>query len=256
MALDSGEALSGHQRAGRFSNLGSGVLRLTETWTEEIQVPIRIGLSVRGYWTEPASRIEGPGWTFAYAPGAGSNVDCPFGQFLSEALPALGIPLLRFQFPYMQGLEPYPGSWDTLEATWVSAIEVARARREGSRLAIGGRSLGGRSAAYTVAWGEPVDALVCFAYPLHPVGKPEETLEPHLPLIDVPMLVNSGTRDGYGTPEELRDALAVVENCHPNLLEGADHQFRPTESSGRTREDVWREVTDYTVRWLKALPTV
>lgn len=228
--------------------------RVPEAWTEEIQVAVRTGWSVRAYWTEPGSEAVDSGWVFAYAPGAGSNVDCPYGQFLSQALPAAGIPLLRFQFPYMQGLEPYPGSWDTLEATWTSAIEVARGRRRSAQIGIGGRSLGGRSAAYTVAWGEPVDALVCWAYPLHPPHKPEETLEPHLPLIEVPMLVNSGTRDAYGTPEELRTALAVVENLTLNLLEGADHGFNPLQGSGRMREDVWRDVTEYTINWLKALP--
>ncbi|MBI4212972.1 MAG: dienelactone hydrolase family protein [Chloroflexi bacterium] len=211
------------------------------------------GKAVRAYWTEPAPGIPDAGWAFAYAPGAGSNIDDPYGRFLGAALSTAGIPVLRFQFSYQQERRRFPDKPPILEATWRSAIAAARGKRE--RLAVGGRSMGGRYASYVVAQGEPVDAVVCFAYPLHPPGKPEETRDEHLSLIKVPLLVCSGSRDAFGTPDELRAGLSKAQGSTLHLLAGADHGFNVLKSSGRTREDVWREATQTTIEWLVGFPT-
>lgn len=56
-----------------------------------------------------------------------------------------------------------------------------------------------------------VAGLVLIAYPLRPPRKP--TAEPrtaHLPHVTVPVLCVSGTRDEFGSPDDLREAFSVV----------------------------------------------
>ena len=112
-------------------------------------------------WTEaPASD-----WTFVYAPGAGSNLGNPFGVFASSLLLERGVSTLRFQFPYSEAGLSSPDRTPVLEQAWRAAIETARSGS--ARVAVGGRSMGGRIASQVVASGVQVEALALFAYPLH-----------------------------------------------------------------------------------------
>jgi len=67
----------------------------------------------------------------------------------------------------------------------------------------------------------------------------------------VPTLFCSGTRDTFGSPEELGQAASKVPISAVYSLDGADHGFNVLKSSGRTREDVWAEATTCLVGWLK-----
>ena len=53
----------------------------------------------------------------------------------------------------------------------------------------------------------------------------------------------SGTRDTFGTPEELAEAATLVDGSRVHVLEGADHGFSVLKAFGRTRTDVWAEAT-------------
>ena len=192
--------------------------------------------------------VEGAAWTFVYAPGAGSNLRDPFGRRLAERLPDAGISLVRFQFPYQETGSRRPDSPGTLLATWRAVLESARS--DGTRTAIGGRSLGGGFASMLASEGAPVDALALFAYPVHPPGKPEQLRTAHLPAIACPTLFCSGTRDHYASPDELTAAAALVPDARVHLLDGADHGFATLKSSGRSREDVWDEAAGVLVDWL------
>lgn len=78
------------------------------------------------------------------------------------------------------------------------------------RLALGGRSFGGRACSVAVAEGLPAAALVLLSYPLHPPGKPEKLRVEHFPDITVPTLLVSGTRDPFGKPEEFAQHLPTI----------------------------------------------
>lgn len=78
------------------------------------------------------------------------------------------------------------------------------------RIAVGGRSFGGRMASMAVADGLEVAGLLLLSYPLHPPGRPEVLRIEHLPRIAAPTLAVSGERDPFGTPEELRRHLGVI----------------------------------------------
>lgn len=55
-----------------------------------------------------------------------------------------------------------------------------------------------------------VAALVCICYPLHPPKQPEKLRIEHLPRINVRSLFVSGTRDEFGTVEELKTQLQLL----------------------------------------------
>lgn len=81
---------------------------------------------------------------------------------------------------------------------------------EPASLAIGGRSFGGRMCSMLAAEGDDVAALVLLSYPLHPPGKPDELRVEHFPAISVPTLFVSGTRDPFGSPDEIEAHAATI----------------------------------------------
>ena len=113
--------------------------------------------------------------------------------------------------------------------------------------------MGGRIASQVVVQDTPVDALALFAYPLRRPGNPERVRNGHFPDIGIPTLFCSGTRDSFGTPEELKAAAAEVSNSTVHLLEGADHGFTVLKSTGKSREDGWSEAVDALLDWLQPL---
>jgi predicted alpha/beta-hydrolase family hydrolase len=202
--------------------------------------------------TITAIRTEAGGkrrdWLFVYAPGAGSNVHDPFGRFACRRLAEHGIEALRFQFLFMEAKRRGPDRPPLLEATWRAVIKALRPKR--GRLAVGGRSMGGRIASQVVAQGAAVDALALFAYPLHPPGRPETMRDQHLPDVACPTLFVSGSRDAFASPDELRAAAALVPQSSVHLLDGADHGFAVPKSGGRTRDEVYAEAVDAMLAWL------
>lgn len=202
---------------------------------------------------ETAAEGTSKGWAFVYAPGAGSNVHDPFGAFACRELASRGVRCIRFQFPYQEAKRRSPDRPDVLEATWRAVLAAVRGSE---RLVIGGRSMGGRIASQVLAGGAAADALALFAYPLHPPGKPEVRRDQHLPAITIPTLFCSGTNDAFGSPDELRGAAELVPNGALHLLEGADHGFAVRKSSGRTRDEVWREAVAAMWEWLAALDPI
>jgi predicted alpha/beta-hydrolase family hydrolase len=204
----------------------------------------RIEVPGKGTVSAVLESAPGSGWLFVYAHGAGSNLNDPFAVFLAGRLPAQGIDVLRFQFLYRElkkGMDTTP----VLEAAWSAALAHARKlAADGQKVAIGGRSMGGRIASHIAAAEESVDAVALFAYPLHPPGKPAQRRDEHLPRISAPTLFCSGTRDAFGSPDELAEAAALVRDSRLHFLEGADHGFAVPKSTGRTKEGIWAEATD------------
>jgi len=190
-------------------------------------------------------------FTFVYAPGAGSNINDPFGEYLSSRLPNAGGSLVRFQFPYMEAGKRGPDRAPLLEETWRAVID--KVRPSSGKLVVGGRSMGGRIASRVVAQRTRVDGLALLAYPLDPPRPPATPRNGHLPDIAVPTLFCSGTRDNFVSPGSLAIVVDGMPNAVLHELEGADHGFAVLKSSGRTREDVLQEVTDVMLRWVEGI---
>ncbi|MFL6236737.1 MAG: alpha/beta family hydrolase [Thermoanaerobaculia bacterium] len=178
--------------------------------------------------------FDGPagGPTVVLAHGAGAPMDSPFLNIVAAGLGAASLRVARFEFPYMrrrreEGRRGAPDREPALRAAWKEAIDALGG---GERLVIGGKSLGGRMASL-VADETGARGLVCLGYPFHPPDKPERLRTAHLRELRTPTLIVQGTRDPFGTPEdvagyELSPAIRVV------WLEDGDHSFKPRASSG------------------------
>ena len=143
-------------------------------------------------------------------PGAGSSSDHHTLQALEAALAPL--PVHRADFPYRKAGRRAPDRAPVLVAT---VVEEARRFAAGlgvetSRLVLGGRSMGGRMCSMAVAEGLPAAGLALISYPLHPPGRPDRLRTEHFPHLEVPSLFVSGTRDTFGTVEELEAATAAL----------------------------------------------
>lgn len=146
-------------------------------------------------------------------PGAGSDRTHSSLVAIEDALAPL--PVFRIDFPYRRAGKRAPDRAPVLldcVRTEVRAIADSLGVQT-DQLIIGGRSMGGRMCSMAVADNDsPLDVagLVLVSYPLHPPGKPEKLRTAHLGGIEVPVLCVSGTKDTFGTPEELTSAFAVV----------------------------------------------
>ena len=188
------------------------------------------------------------GWRFIYAPGAGSNVNDPFGTYACQTLASRGVAASRFQFLYQEANSRRPDRPLVLQDTWRAVLDATL--EPGVKTVIGGRSMGGRVASLIVSAGADVEGLAAFAYPLHQPGHPEKARTEHLPAIAVPTLFCSGTRDTFGAPEELSAAAALVPKATVHVLDGADHGFAVLKRSGRTKEEVYVEAVEALFAWV------
>lgn len=167
----------------------------------------------------------------------------------AQALAERGVTVATFDFPYMTKGRSAPDKAPVLEASWREAIEAARAHEKlaGLPLFIGGKSMGGRIASHVAAQGvESVAGLVYLGYPLHPPGRPEQRRDKHLPDVKEPMLFVQGSRDEFGTADEIR-ALLPSLNRRTRLYEVADgdHSFKVrVKTAGRSQAAVFEEIRD------------
>jgi len=99
------------------------------------------------------------------------------------------------------------------------------------RVAIGGRSFGGRMCSMAAAEGLDVAALVLVSYPLHPPGRPERLRTAHFPDLDLPCLFVSGRRDAFATPTELERETVAIPGAVTLAFVDGDHSLRKSESA-------------------------
>ncbi len=184
--------------------------------------------------------------TLVLAHGAGAPQTHPFLVKMATALCSRGIEVTTFNFLYAEAKRRAPDKNDLLEETWRAAVAAARARASTVRLFIGGKSMGARIATQVLAQGG-VDAegLVLLGYPLHPPGKPTKLRTAHLPRVPAPMLFVQGSRDSFGTPEELRPVLeGLARGTRLYVVEGGDHSLSLPKSSGQTLDATLSRVAD------------
>jgi predicted alpha/beta-hydrolase family hydrolase len=150
--------------------------------------------------------IDGPNeaeYTLVLAHGAGAAMDHPFMNVVARGVGERGIRVVRFEFPYMAvrrtgGKRGAPDRQPVLLQTWRDVV----AKLGGPGLVIGGKSMGGRMATM-VADELPVRGVVVLGYPFHPPGQPERLRTAHLETMQTPTLIVQGTRDPFGTAEEV-----------------------------------------------------
>lgn len=160
-------------------------------------------------------------------------MDSPFLRDLSALLAGRGIRVARFEFPYMaarrRGERRPPDREPVLRATWAAVVASLRAAGA-TRLAIGGKSMGGRIASL-VADELAADALICLGYPFHPPEQPTRLRTAHLASLRTRTLVVQGERDAFGTRAEV-EGYVLSPAITVRWLPDGDHSFVPRRSSG------------------------
>jgi hypothetical protein len=152
------------------------------------------------------------------APGAGSSKD--HSSLLAIERAVAPLPVIRHDFPYRREGRRAPDRAPKAIADIVEHVP-------GPGWVLGGRSFGGRMCSMAVADGLPAAGLVLISYPLHPPGKPDTLRTEHLPRITVPCLFISGTRDAFGTREELERATARIPGSVTHAwVEGKGHDLK------------------------------
>ena len=178
------------------------------------------------------------------APGAGSSSQSPSLVAIEAAVAPL--PVERMDFPYRlagrKAPDRPPVLLDAVRAAAAGLVERAGVAPE--RLALGGRSMGGRMCSMAVADGLPAAALVLVAYPLHPPGRPDNLRTAHLPALAVPCLFVQGTRDPFGSPDELTAATATIPGpVTHEWIEGGRHDLKGAD----------RRIGELVAAWLSGL---
>ncbi|MGE5124844.1 MAG: alpha/beta family hydrolase [Betaproteobacteria bacterium] len=183
--------------------------------------------------------------------GAGGNRRTPMLLALAEALARSGRAALLYNFPYAERRARRPDPPRALEAAARAAARLAVEKTGARRVVHGGRSLGGRIASQVVAAGEPAAGLALLAYPLHAPGKPEQLRDAHLSRITAPMLFVQGTRDAFAREDLLlRTVGGLGSRAELVRVAEADHSFAVLRRSGRTGDEVLREVESALLGWL------
>ena len=199
-----------------------------------------------------AAKARQAGIGLILGPGAGAPQTSGFMVTFASELAARGIDVVTFNFLYMEQRRRVPDPNAKLEGCYRAVIEAV-ARRKLGKLAIGGKSMGGRIASQVAALGAAeVAGLVLLGYPLHPPGKPEELRVKHLPAIETPMLFIQGSRDAFGAPEELRPFMQKLKApAELHVVEGGDHSFKVPKRAGLSQADVYKSVQDRIDQWLR-----
>ena len=197
-----------------------------------------------------------------FAHGAGAGHFHPFMSSYASALAARGITVVTFNFPYMEKRRKTPDRAPVLEDAFRRAIAGAVAHRhvKASKLFIGGKSMGGRIATHLGAnldqWPEAPkpSGVIAFGYPLAPPrSKRTGDRVTHLKMLAVPTLIVQGTRDPFGGPDEISEAIADADPKPPieiMTVEGGDHSFAVLKSSGRDQNQVHAEIQDAVANWV------
>ena len=204
---------------------------------------------------EPASAAR---HTLVLAHGAGAGQAHPWMRARAGDLAARGVRVVTFDFPYITAGRKAPDRAPALLATWRAVVDHAAAQWRETRLAIGGKSMGGRMA--TMLLGEPdaptaVSGCVALGYPLHPPGKPDQLRVAHLGAIRVPLLVIQGARDPFGGPDEITREFAAA-GAQPRVvpIPHGGHGFEVRVRDAR-QADVYTLVADTVAEWLDTLPS-
>ena len=191
-------------------------------------------------------------WLLVLGHGAGAGMHHPFMSQLAGELTGVGVATLRYQFPYMEERRKVPDRSAVLTATVVAAVRAAAKAAPGLPLLAGGKSMGGRMTSEAAAEQplEGVCGLVFFGFPLHPPNRPGTKRAEHLARVTVPMLFLQGTRDTLADLKLLRPICAKLkERATLHVIETADHSFHVLKKSGRSDEEVMRELAETTAGW-------
>lgn len=216
---------------------------------ESCQLQWAPGRAVSAIWSLPA---QFAGTAVVLAHGAGNDLHQPLLAHLARALPAHGVAVLRFNFPYVDAGRRTPDANSRLRATFRAALAGGR-ERFGSALrclVAGGKSMGARVAAQLAGEGEPLNRLLFLGYPLHASGS-ERLRDQYLRAARQPMLFVQGERDPLCRLELLHPVLATLAapvGLHE--VPGGDHSFKLPAALGGEQDATYQTIAAAVAGWL------
>jgi predicted alpha/beta-hydrolase family hydrolase len=174
-------------------------------------------------------------------PGAGSSADHSSLHAIEAAVSPMRC--VRADFPYRKAGRKAPDRAPVL----LQAVREEAAALAPASLVMGGRSMGGRICSLAVADADdplPAVGLVLISYPLHPPGKPDTLRVEHFPRLHVPCLFVSGTKDTFGTPDELTHWTATIPGpVTHHWVQGKGHDLKGADA----------EIAGVVAAWVAAL---
>jgi predicted alpha/beta-hydrolase family hydrolase len=203
-----------------------------------------------------------PAATILLAHGAGAPMDSASMTAAAKALAGAGFRVARFEFAYMaarrEGQRKPPPRGESLTPEYRAAVEALIAEgHQAGPLIIGGKSMGGRVASMVAdelfAAGR-IAGLLCLGYPFHPPAKPTQLRTAHLAGLRTPALICQGTRDEFGTRDEVA-GYTLSDRIELLWLEDGDHDLKPRKSvSGFTAADHLATLASAVKAWAAKLP--
>jgi uncharacterized protein len=167
---------------------------------------------------------------------------------LAKAFAEHGVEVRRYDLPFRQARAkgpPRPG--DAARDREGLRQEIQKIRDKGAeQVWLGGQSYGGRQSSMLAAeMPGLVDRLLLLSYPLHAPGKPEQLRTAHFPQLNMPVQFVHGSRDPFGTLDEMRKAIQLI----PGLVdlmeaEGVGHDL------GRNHAALALRIVDH---WLRTI---
>lgn len=175
-------------------------------------------------------------------PGASARRDHSGLVAIDDAVTSAGLEVERIEFPGQAAGKRRPDPPDVCIGAVLGATSALADRLHvpTGRIAVGGRSMGGRMCSMAVAEGLEVNSLVLISYPLHPPGRADRLRTAHFLDLEVPCLFVSGRRDPFGSPAELERETEVIPGPVSLVLVDGDHSLRKQE----------HEVADIVASWL------
>jgi predicted alpha/beta-hydrolase family hydrolase len=196
--------------------------------------------------------------TILLAHGAGAPMDSGPMNGLADALSSHNFKVARFEFDYMaerrrSTKRAPPPKGEKLIPEYRAAIEQLAAS---GPLIIGGKSMGGRVASMIgdefYAQGKII-GLLCLGYPFHPTKQPLKLRTAHLEYLKTPTLICQGSRDPFGSVEEVAN-YKLSSAIELFWLNDGDHDFTPRKSlTGLTSSDHLSSIAAKTREWADGL---
>ncbi len=190
--------------------------------------------------------------------GAGASQTSGFMTAFATGLASRGIDVFTFNFLYMEQGRKTPDRQERLVDTYRAAVRTVREQPDfaAHRLLIGGKSLGGRIASHLAAEGiDNLAGLVFLGYPLHAPGKALPGRSEHLSKIAAPMLFIQGSRDAFGSPDELRQVIDQGGlNAEVFAIEKGDHSFKVPGKTALEQQAIYEVAEDTIAGWLSKMP--
>ncbi len=173
-------------------------------------------------------------------------MDTPFMDKAARALNEAGLAVYRYEFAYMAARRssdkrPPPARFEKLRAELHELWQTWEA--PGPRF-VGGKSLGSR-VSISMAGELGAAGAIALGYPFHPPGKPESVRMAPFEKLNCPVLILQGTRDPFGTPEEVA-GYRLPEQVKIHWIEGGSHDLSVRKSD----PDPFAQVREQVAHWL------